>query len=104
MRYIKGTQTYSLDDKKCKLVKVSLTDGKGFTETPWAMKFQGSDHCVLQNHALAFTPHPSWGAIIPGNFNFLEMLEKQELTLHPEAWDAYLEKKIIDANGKFIQK
>jgi len=104
MKYIKGKQTYSLKDKKCKLVKVSLIDGEGFTENPWAIKCQGSDHCVLQNHALAFTPHPSWGVIIPGNFNFLEMLKKQELTLHPEAWDEYRKQNIIDEDGNFIKK
>jgi hypothetical protein len=104
MKYIRGTQTYSLEDPKCKLTKVSLSDGKGFSESPWAVQFPGENHCVLQNHALAFTPHESWGAIIPGSFNFLPMLEKQELTLHPEAWAKYIEHGIIDEQGNYIKK
>lgn len=104
MKYIKGTQTYSLKDKTCKLIKVSLSDGMGFSESPWAMQMEGAKDCVLQNHALAFTPHPSWGAVIPGSFNFLPMLKKQELTLHPEAWADYLKMGIIDAEGNFIEE
>jgi len=103
MKYIKGTQTYKLARRP--LTKLSLTDGMDFTETPWAKTAPDGSHFVLQNHALAFTPHESWGAIIPTQrFNFLAMLKAQELTLHPEAWKVYIKEKIIDAKGNYIRK
>lgn len=104
MKYIKGNQTYKLDD--CKLIKLRLKDNDDFVETPWAKRFENEDHSVLQNHALAFTPVHSWGAIIPSisTYNFIDMLEKRELTLHPEAWESYIENKVIDVDGNYIYK
>lgn len=104
MKYIKGNQTYSI--KSCKQGKIRLVDNDGFAETPWIAEDPNGKDSVLLNHALAFTPHESWGAVLParGSFNFIEMLEKQELTLHPEAWASYIENKIIDAEGNYIKK
>ena len=103
MKYIKGNQIGKIDDFP--KGKIRLTDGDDFTETPWVGKIPNSQEVVLLNHALAFTPHESWGAILPdrGRLNFLEMLESQELTLHPEAWEAYIEYEIIDMDGKYIK-
>lgn len=101
MKYIKGDRTYKLDD--CKFIKLRLTDGNDFSETPWGKQYKDESTAVLMNHALAFTPHPSWGAIVPvGTFNFLTMLNKKELTLHPEAWESYLKEGVIDEQGNYI--
>jgi hypothetical protein len=102
MKYIKGNQSYKLDD--CKLIKLRLKDDEDFVETPWAKQFGSEKESVLQNHALAFTPFHSWGAVLPttGTFNFIETLEKQELVLHPEAWESYIENKVIDEEGNYI--
>jgi hypothetical protein len=102
MKYIKGNQTYKIDE--CELIKIRLVDNEDFAETPWAARFGKLSECVLQNHAIAFTPFHSWGAVIPstGNFNFIGTLEKGELVLHPEAWDSYIEHKVIDEEGNYI--
>ena len=103
MKYIKGDQTEPIESYKQS--RISLTDGIDFRETPWVGLIPNTNKAVLLNHALAFTPHESWGAVIPSRgFNFLDMLEKQELTLHPEAWETYLERKIIDEDGNYIKK
>lgn len=112
MKYIKGTQTaklvYEDNEKEENLVKIRLRDNDDFAETPWARKLTDDkgnlESYALLNHALAFTPYPSWGAIIPSNnFMFVDMLKKKELTLHPEAFDYYLEQKWIDENGNALQ-
>tara|TARA_R110000868_G_scaffold46247_4_gene152959 strand:+ start:1143 stop:1481 length:339 start_codon:yes stop_codon:yes gene_type:complete len=101
MLYKKGTQDYTLDE--CVNVKVRLTDGMGFSESPWGKQHQGRSEVVLQNHALAFTPYPSWGVVLPStSLNFLAMLEAGELTLHPEAWEQYIEQSVIDETGAYL--
>ena len=103
MKYIKGISEDKLGTLP--LVKLSLTNGIDFTETPWAKKLSGGKGFVLQNQALAFIPWPSWGAIIPTiSFNFLDMLSKQELTLHPEAFDYYLKEGWIDEHGEGLHQ
>ena len=119
MKYIKGTQTSLLVypdtsdedmkyEEKRRTVKLRLTDKEGYAETPWARwlidKDRNDEGYALLNHAMAFTPYPSWGAIIPSrNFMFVDMLQKQELTLHPEAFDYYFEQKWIDKDGNALQ-
>lgn len=102
MIYIRGTQEYKLRDGI--LGKISLTDDDGFTETPWIKRFEGIDEVVLVNEALAFVPYPSWGAILPNvhKFNFLAMLETEQLTLHPEAFDQYVKAGSIDEQGNYL--
>jgi hypothetical protein len=103
MKYIKGDQIGAIDSYI--VSKISLSDGEGFSEYLWIGLIPNTDQAVLKNHALAFTPHESWGAIVPArSFNFLEMLKKQELTLHPSAWDKYIENDIIDSEGNHIEK
>lgn len=103
MRYIRGTQDYKLEGLQS--VKVRLVDNEDYVETPWAAQSPDLKECILQNQALAFYPYPSWGAVIPNRtFNFVDSLEKGELTLHPEAFDYYLEQKWIDADGNSLEK
>lgn len=104
MKYIKGNQTYKLED--CKQIKIRLIDNDGFAESPWAARYENLNESVLQNHAIAFIPHESWGAVLPttGNFNFLEMLKSKKLTLHPEAWDAYIKEGVISEKGNWISE
>jgi hypothetical protein len=102
MKYIKGNQIGSIESYV--QGRITLRDGMGFNEDPWIGKIPNTDTAVLLNHALAFTPHESWGAIVPNHsFNFLEMLAKQELTLHPEAWDIYIKENIIDEEGNHLK-
>ena len=86
------------------MIKLRLEDGYEFSENPWGKRFENSNEVVLQNHALAFTPFHSWGVVIPsaGTFNFIDILEKGELVLHPEAWDSYIIGKVIDKHGNYI--
>jgi hypothetical protein len=104
MKYIKGKQTSSSETYKKS--KMRLTDGDDFSENIWVGIIPDSNEVMLLNHALAFYPFESWGAILPNSssFNFLETLEKQELTLHPEAWDALIERKIINEEGEYIKQ
>jgi len=102
MKYVKGTSEQSLESMP--MAKIRLFDNEDFSETPWAKRMENNEGFVLQNHALAFTPWPSWGAIMPSSsFNFIEMVEKQELTLHPEAYDYYLKEKWIDEDGNGLE-
>lgn len=103
MKYIKGNQNYTLE--QCEFIKLRLVDNEDYAETPWAKRFEKEKESVLQNHALAFTPFHSWGVVLPtvgGSFNFIDTLEKGELVLHPEAWDSYIEHKVIDEEGNYI--
>jgi hypothetical protein len=104
MKYIKGEQSYKIES--CKQGKIRMHDGKGFAETLWIAEDPNGKDSILINHAVAFTPHVSWGAVIParGSFNFLEMLNKQELVLHPEAFDQYVKQGIIDDAGYYVEK
>lgn len=104
MKYIKGNQIGEIESYQ--QGKISLTDGMDFRESPWIGRIPDSREVVLLNHAVAFAPFESWGAIIPngGSFNFLEMLNSKTLTLHPEAWDEYIKHGIIDSEGNYIKK
>jgi len=117
MKYVKGTQTYSLDldNKTAPTTKANIIcDGE--VEGIWIK--QGDGEVVLLNHALAFYPFPSWGTIIPSTRDTKDKSDKREriditalrgyspadtvLTLHPEAWDQYIEQGTMDAEGNFI--
>lgn len=117
MKYIKSTQAYSIsyEDKTAPTCKVNLICN-GDTEGIWVK--QGDGEITLLNHALAFYPFPSWGAIIPSTrdakdtSDIRERIDVTELrgstpadtiiTLHPEAWDQYIERGLIDAEGNLI--
>lgn len=117
MKYIKGTQTYPLsyEDKTAPTWKVNLVCN-GDAEGIWVK--QGDKEVVLLNHALAFYPFPSWGVVIPSTRDDKDTSQNREridittlrgdspadtvLTLHPEAWDQYIEHGQIDTDGNFI--
>ena len=121
MKYVKGTQTFPLDadDKTVPTWKVNIqytSGGRLETEGIWVK--QGDGEVVLLNHALAFYPFPSWGTVIPSKSNPKDTTDAREriditslrgtspdetiLTLHPEAWDQYIDQGVMDADGNFI--
>lgn len=110
MKYIKGTQTYSIeDDGGLPIQKIRLVDETGVGEGIWVR--QAPTEVVLMNNSLATFPFPSWGAILPsknppGNKREEILAPKREvgmqLTLHPTAWDQYLKAGAIDGDGNFI--
>lgn len=118
MKYIKGEQTYPIsagDDTtptwKCRLV-CDGTDGEGI----WVK--QGEKEIVLLNDSLHFLPFRTWGAVFPSNSHPKDTNQEREtidvakfrgetpddavITLHPEAWDSYIEHGVIDTDGNFI--
>lgn len=104
MKYVKGNFKGNIDpakDENTKHGKVRLTMPDGFSETPWVVERKDEpDHVVLVNHALIFMPFHSWGMIIPkGKSNMAEIRKSEVITLHPEAFDTYVEEGIIDTEG-----
>jgi hypothetical protein len=107
-KYHKGQQTESLED--IPLSKVNLVQD-GDIEGPWVK--QGPDYVVLQNHAVCFLPVPSWGTVLPSRnppgerrevIDVSHLKPADGLELHPEAWDEYLDRGTIDAEGNYIPK
>lgn len=103
MKYIKGNQTWKIEDAN--RVKMRFQDDDDFVETPWGAKSPDGKEYALLNHALAFTPALSWGAIFnTTNVSFIPILDKQELILHPEAYDYYKKEGVIDTDGNYTPK
>jgi|JI10StandDraft_1071094.scaffolds.fasta_scaffold00260_64 hypothetical protein len=103
MKYIRGNQTWKIEGATS--VKMRFKDNEDFVETPWGAKSPDGKEYALLNHALAFTPALSWGAIFDNtNVMFTPILEKQELTLHPEAYDYYEKEGVIDKEGNYTPK
>lgn len=103
MKYEKADLSYSMES--CVQGKIRLHDNESFAETPWVARSEGADHAILLNHALMFLPYVSWGAVLPTtqiSFNPLDILEKGVIQLHPEAWDAYIQNKVIDEQGNYL--
>lgn len=112
MRYIKGEQTYKLEDLPT--LKINLV-ADGEVEGIWVR--QAETEVVLQNHALCFSPIQSWGAVLPSINPPGETREKidvtemrgegpkdLELTLHPEEWASYLKGGVIDEEGRLLDE
>lgn len=103
MKYIRGNQTWKIKDAD--QVKMRFADDEDFVEHPWGAKSPDGKEYALLNHALAFTPALSWGAIFDTtNVMFTSILEKQELVLHPEAYDYYNKEGVIDEEGNYKPK
>ena len=102
MKYVKADVTYKMEDLE--QTKTLLGDGDPCNENIWVLKTPDGKGYVLQNHAVAFFPFESWGSIIPANVirNVSSLRESGVLTLHPEAWDSYIENKVIDENGNLL--
>lgn len=103
MKYVKAEVDYKIEDQP--KGKIVLKDNEDFRESPWIAKPKDQNHVVLLNHALLFLPFNSWGVILPttsSEFDVTDLQEKQELLLHPEAFDAYLENGVIDAEGNYL--
>ena len=100
MKYVKGT-TFTTPMEQLNHGKIRLTMNDGFAETPWIGSAPESpDEVVLLNHALIFSPFESWGMILPkGSSNMEEIRKSEQITLHPEAFDKYIEEGIINAEG-----
>jgi hypothetical protein len=102
MKYKRSKVTTPLEGLP--LTKVRLEDGKGYVESPWALRLPDNKGFVLQNHAIAFAPWPSWGAIIPtDSLMFLPTIDKQELELHPEAYDKGVKSGMISPDGDGLE-
>jgi len=110
MKCIKGNQTYQIEDLP--LQKVNLV-ADGETEGLWVR--QAEHEVILQNHAFAFFPYPSWGAVLPSTNPpgaAREVIDVTKirgsspkslvLTFHPEAWDSMLKSNIIDTEGNLL--
>jgi len=108
VKYIKGDQTYKLEDLP--LLKINLR-ADGEQEGIWVR--QAESEVVLQNNAICFYPLHSWGAVFHSRNpkgDLREVIDVTEirgegpwdleLTLHPEAWDAFLERGTINEDGE----
>ena len=110
MKYTKGDAKFSLDEDKREFdyVKVRIQlDNEQFGvggETPWAFKCKKTGNLFLANHAVALMPFPSWGMSIPSSSVNQEQADElyENRVLHPEAFEAYIENKVIDAEGNFL--
>lgn len=102
IKYMKvADATESLENLEFGKVLLTTSDDGG--EKPW-VKVMTDGRQVLQNHALCFNPFPSWGMILPGGYehNVDHIRESREIPLHPEAYQFYLDEKLIDDEGNFI--
>ncbi|KKN28800.1 hypothetical protein LCGC14_0850400 [marine sediment metagenome] len=106
LQYRKGPQQEKLDDLPTHKIDLVMN---GDTEGIWVK--QGTDYVVLQNAALHFHPFPSWGVVFssknpPGDrretVDVSHLAPQDGLELHPEAWETYVERGVIDAEGAFI--
>jgi hypothetical protein len=105
-KYRKGEQTEKLDDLPMSKILLVMD---GDAEGPWVK--QGPDYVVLQNNVLHFYPVFSWGVVLPSKnppgenretIDITSMKPDDGLELHPEAWESFLEKGAIDAEGHLI--
>jgi hypothetical protein len=109
MKYIRGNQKYSLDDSHLKMSKLrlSIQDNQGgFTENIWVKVNPDRNEVIFQNDALIFMPFINWGTVIKtnsSNFDCTEMRKEVTLTLHPEAFDALVERKAITEDGTCLK-
>jgi hypothetical protein len=110
MKYVKGTQTYSIeDDGGLPIQKIRLVNETGDGEGVWVR--QAPTEVVLMNNSLATFPFPSWGLVLPSKNPPGDRREEikapkreagTQLVLHPMAWDQYLKTGIIDEDGNLI--
>ncbi len=103
MKYIRMEISEPLADLKLKKVLLTVAGENG--ETPW-VKTLSDGRQVLQNHALNFYPFPSWGMVLPAGdtIDLREYFEKEEISLHPEAYDKLTEAGTIDKDGLYVEK
>lgn len=104
IKYIKvADATESLENLEYGKVLLTATDGKIGSESPW-VKVMTDGRQVLQNHSVILNPFPSWGMILPAGevHNMDPIKETCEIPLHPEAFQNYLDEKLIDEDGNFI--
>lgn len=82
--------------------KMGLSDGEPPNENIWIAKID-NNRAMLLNHALAFYPFPTWGAIVPLNGNIKSIKESYLIELHQDAWDKYFEEGVINEEGYHIE-
>ena len=100
MKYIKGSQDYKIWQVNAK--RRFDWEWETHSETVWIYRHKNWDE-ILLNNCLMFAPHNSWWAIIPKEVATLtDVLNLEELTFHPEAWEMYLEEGIINEAGEVI--
>lgn len=96
-KYVKAQVDYPLEGLE--MTKKHL---QPVPESIWAKLSPDGKSLILQNHAVGLYPFESWGMIIPRTtYDLLELPENR--VVHPEAWDAMIEAKIIDEEGNYIK-
>lgn len=97
MKYLRGTQTWKLEEGKLGKVRLYSYKEDGavdIAENIWVIRH--NDEMVLRNNAVAFMPYHSWGMVLPNTPNQLALdisylrkipPENAEFEVHPEAWD-----------------
>ena len=95
--------TESLEGLELGKVRITHSQEDCMPETPW-VKTMSDGRQVLQNHCVNLHPFPSWGMLLPAGYDqdITEIRENNQIPLHPEAYDQYLNDNIIDDEGNFI--
>ena len=110
MKYLRGKQTWKLDEGKLGKARVYSYNEDGSEDTAeniWVIRY--NDEMVLSNHSVAFMPYYSWGMVLPNqeilDISYLRKIppEEAEFEIHPEAWDEMLEAGAISSEGDYIE-
>ena len=109
MKYLRGKQTWKLDEGKLGKARVYSYNEDGSEDTAeniWVIRY--SDEMVLRNDSIAFMHH-SWGMVLPNqeilDISYLRKIppENAEFEVHPEAWDEMLKEGGISPEGDYIE-
>lgn len=85
--------------------KTGLTMPDGFSENLWigrSVDMRDANKVVLLNNALIFLPFPSWGMILSQGGDMSNIRAKEEITLHPEAFDNMVQRGDISEAGEVL--
>ena len=96
--YKKDPTTEKLEELE--LSKIRIHSNNEEHETVW-VKHLSDGRFILQNDSLAFYPFPNWGFILT-NEDISYVFEKEEILLHPEAFDQLVETGFINESGEII--
>ena len=109
MKYTKAESPFALKDGKKSHVRIWSQPAKRMLENLVTVKVlmaptTVSDKMVLTSDVKPFLPWPSRGAVLPRthSFNVAPVIEAGVIELHPEVYDEYLEKGIIDKDGNCL--
>lgn len=109
MKYLRGKQTWKLEEGKLEKARLYSYKEDGSADTAeniWVIRY--NDEMVLRNDSIAFMYH-SWGMVLPNqpmlDISYLRKIppEEAEFEIHPEAWDEMLEAGAISSEGDYIE-